>query len=125
MKDPRDQSCWLHRPPLHLKVDHSYYVGSLARLPDEFYSSLWLGNLSEPDGTIDEYAQLVWVKVHSMEDGFQDVRSAADAERVFAALDVAKILARAVYEEEANLKFAAACLHMAEQLLARLRALRP
>ena len=124
MKDPRDQSCWLHRPPLHLKVDHSYYVGSLAHLTDNFYSSLWLGNLSEPDGTIDEYVQLVWVKDRH-DDGLENIHSVADAERVFAALDVAKILARAITEEETSLRLAKGHLREAEHHLTRLRALRP
>lgn len=127
-EDPRDLSRWLHRPPLHLKIDHRYHVGALARIPDTFHASLFFGNVSDPplanavDGLI-EYSRLVWVKDFP-DDGIS-AQTLPEIEKAFAALDVREILKRAIGEEELSVRLAETHLSVAKHRLDALRHLLP
>lgn len=125
MSEPIDKTCMLHRPPLHLKVEHVPSRGF--RVCEMFYPTLFIGNLTEPArSTIDaanEYAQLVWVKLYP-EDEIEQATTLEAIRAAFDRLDVAKILERALSEEEAALRVAEATLRSAQTRLERLRAAR-
>lgn len=108
---------WLHRPPLHLKVERT----DREALP--YLSSLWVGHLSDPPledayAVLDEICRLVWIRLGAKDDSRTTIE---EVTAWFSALDIAATVQDAVEAEAARYFHAEAVLRASASSLAALR----